>query len=158
MKGMEGSTDLETALDQVEGHDGRVRNTTAQDAPEPADGVVFPWAELAAITWLCDVREHTHTCSCITTRHLTCWWGVALGSAHTDTLRWLRLTHTHGPAIGTWPGRGAPQPCVWCHSWGFLRSHRGGSISVSRTHSCLPLRRNTESRSSTHSLRCLLVG
>lgn len=42
MKGREVNTDLETALDQVEGHDGRVSNTTAQDAPEPAEGVVFP--------------------------------------------------------------------------------------------------------------------
>lgn len=63
MKGSEASTDLETALDQVEGHDGRVRNTTAQDAPKPAEGVVFPRAELAAIACgrLCDVGEqHTH--------------------------------------------------------------------------------------------------
>ncbi len=95
MKGREASTDLETALDQVEGHDGRVRNTTAQDAPEPAEGVVSHRAELAAIGRLCDVREHRNTCACITTQHLSCWWGVALGSAHTDTLGWLRLTHTH---------------------------------------------------------------
>lgn len=61
MKGSEVSTDLETALDQIEGHDGSVCNTTAQDAPKPAEGVVFPRAELAAIACLCDVGEqHTH--------------------------------------------------------------------------------------------------
>lgn len=72
------------------------------------------------------------------------------------TLGWLQLhlhthiyLHTHGPATCTWPGRAAPQPCVWCRSSGFLRSHRGRSISVSRTHSCLPLRTN---RSHVHPL------
>lgn len=61
MKGREMSTDLEPALDQVEGHDGRVCDTTAQDAPEPAEGVVFPRAELTAVARLCDVREHRNT-------------------------------------------------------------------------------------------------
>ncbi len=92
MKGREASTDLETALDQVEGHDGRVRNTTAQDAPEPAEGVVSHRAELAAIGRLCDVREHRNTCACITTQHLTCWCTGVSSHGHT---RWLRLTHTH---------------------------------------------------------------
>lgn len=43
-----GYTDLQTALDQVEGYDCRVCNPTAEDATEAAQGIVFHRAKLAA--------------------------------------------------------------------------------------------------------------
>lgn len=95
---MEASTDLETALHQVEGHDSRVCDTTAQDAPKPAEGVVFRRAELAAIARLCDVGEHRNNTHMLM-RHNTTLNMLMKGCievrSHTDTHGWLRLTRTH---------------------------------------------------------------
>lgn len=65
------------------------------------------------------------------------------GRCGRDSFKPKQTSGKDRPAIGIWPDRGEPQPCVWCHSSESHQSHTRWNTSVSQTHNCLPLRKHS---------------